>query len=147
MNFLYLIAGFMFPGATFILKKDYFRGLWFFFFTSLPFFVGVLILQSVTPSDPGFVNWFRAMLGSSIDASGVISYVILNFLRLIFILYPIVVTPGLFVLGVVIDSLGVRGFGISSTHFREVATCFCISSALLNILVLLKSYDFLREKK
>ncbi len=147
MNFLYLGAGFLLPGLTFILKKDYFRGLWFFIWTALPFFLGVILLQSVNPANPGFLNWFRGLMSSPIDASGMISYVILHLLRLIFIFYPIVVTPGLFVTGFIIDHTGTTGFGLSSTHYREIATCFCISSALLNILVLMKSYDFLREKR
>lgn len=146
MNFLYLFAGFVLPGSTFLLKKDYFRWFWFFFFTTLPFLLGVLLLQSANLQNPGFLNWFRGLLVSSIDASGAISYVILNILKLIFILYPVVVTPGLFIAGLLIDISGTGGFGIAGSHYREVATCFCISSALLNILVLLKSYDFLKGK-
>lgn len=147
MNFLFLIAGFILPGATFILKKDYFKGLWFFFFTTLPFILGVLLLQSANPSNPGFLNWFRGLLSSPVDASGVISYVILNILRLIFILYPVVVTSGLFFAGLLIDVMNVDVFTLSGVHYREIATCFCITSALLNILVLLKSYDLLKERK
>ncbi len=147
MNFLHFCTGFLLPGLTFLLKRDFFRGLWFFLWTAIPFFLGVILLQSVNPSNPGFLNWFRGLLSSPIDASGVISYVILNLLRLIFILYPLVVTPGLFVAGIIIDQTGTNGFGLSSTHYREIATCFCISSALLNILVLMKSYDLLREKR
>lgn len=144
MNLLYLIAGFILPGTTFLLKKDYFRWFWFFFFTTLPFLLGALLLQSVNPQSPGFLNWFRGLLSNPIDASGTISYVILNILKLIFVLYPLLVTPGLFISGLLIDISGIDGFGIVGSHYREVATCFCISSALLNILVLLKSYDFLK---
>jgi hypothetical protein len=147
MNFLYLIAGFLFPGATFLLKRDYFRGFWFLIFTALPFVLGVVLLKSANPASPGFLNWFRALLSAPIDASGAVSYVILNLLKLIFILYPLVVTPGLFILGILFDYVGIAGFGLEGTHYREIATCFCICSALLNILVILKSYDFLMGKE
>lgn len=147
MNFLLFIAGFLFPGITFLLKKEYFRGIWFMFFTSLPFILGVMLLQSVNPESPGVFNWFKGLLQTPIDASGAISFVILNILRLLFVLYPVIVTPGLFLLGILIDQLGLSPFNIVGVHYREIATCFCISSALLNILVLLNAYDHIREKE
>ncbi|HEY4715498.1 MAG TPA: DUF6677 family protein [bacterium] len=143
---LYMLLGFVFPGAVFFAKKKFFKGIWVLTFTALPFFLGVLLLQSADPSNTGFLNWFRSMLGTNIDASGAITYAILSVLRLIFIIYPFITSVGFFAMGIVIDHMNI-GIDLSNTLYMEIGTCYCIVASLLNMLVLLSSYDLLRENE